>query len=495
MNKGIVPIIFSAIIIACTVGVANACTCMPTPSPCSSFSGTPVVFVGRVVSVKEDKVDIVRFGKKDTVRIALLANLAVEEPLKGIKVSTVDVVTGGGHGDCGYPFEAGKRYLVYAHTTQGEALTSSISRTVSGGESRMIAPLSANICSRTRPMEYATDDLELIRALNSGKPETRIFGHITQYVRKLGTYQYNTERVGPLVDVKIKAESGSDRFEGTTDRDGHFALNVKPGSYTVSVQLPEGYGPLYDFDGPTKSNVNVTAAACGVELYFNAQVDGRIGGRVFDADGSPVMDQVEVSIINLVSATKPLPQVESRSEYTKQGAYEFDGIMPGKYLIGVNIADAPDRHSPYAKVYYPNTADPAQARVFTFEAGQKIKDIDFRLAEKLIEISISGTVVRQNGTPVVEADVDIYDQEDPKDQLGLGMEVKTDRQGRFTIKAFKGRRYFLHAWKDKDYFTGTGEQSEMIPVDTNTAVPPLKLILNKQGIFINQLPQTPAAEN
>ena len=483
MHKQIFSFLLPAIVLCCSIDVAVACTCMATPSPCASYKDTPVVFVGLVTSIEEDKVDIVHFGEKRTVRTGLLAHFTVEEPLKGIKVKTVDVATGGGGGDCGYPFKQGQRYLVYAYRSEDEALSSSMSRTVIGdGRSSKPALLSTNICSRTRPLESATDDVELIRGLVKGKRETRVFGAVEEYAQKLGKYEYDIDRVGPMSNVKLIAQSANDRYETTTDQNGRYRIsNLKPGSYKLSVLLPEGYSSLYEFVRTTV-DLKIGVDTC-VEHDFDAQVDGRIGGHVFDSDGQPVQDQVQVSIVTLESSTKGMTGVESRSEYTKNlGRYEFDGLLPGKYLLGISIADAPQKHTPYATIYYPNVPDRAQARVFNLERGQKLTNIDFRLPAKLAEIIFSGTVVDAKGNPVAEVDVDIIDQEDPDETL-FGEDVKTDAQGRFTIRGFSGRRYFLHAWKAEDYFEGTGAQTELIPVDTNAGTSAVKLVLNQPGIF------------
>ena len=72
--------------------------------------------------------------------------------------SLVTFGTGVGGGDCGFSFRAGQTYLVYA-TGRREALHTSI-------------------CSRTRPLEEATEDLEALgmpmadrRSSRSGLPE------------------------------------------------------------------------------------------------------------------------------------------------------------------------------------------------------------------------------------------------------------------------------------------------------------------------------------
>jgi len=127
-----------------------------------------------------------------------------------------------------------------------------------------------------------------------------------------------------------------------------------------------------------------------------------------------------------------------------------------------------------------------QAKIIELAKGQRLNELNFRLAPRLKAATITGIAVDENGKPVTEADVDLYDLEDPDDQL-FGVDVKTDKQGRFTIHCFKGRRYLVHAWKDEDYFVGTGKQSTPAEVDTSKPSQPIKLILNKSGIFRRQL--------
>lgn len=470
----------------CLVKDVSACTCMTSGSPCASFQGTPVVFAGLVKSIDEQKADILRFGKKETVRTGLTAHFLVEEPLKGIGATEVDVVTGGGGGDCGYPFKAGERYLVYAFASEAGALDASMSRTViAPGKSRPAGAgtLSANICSRTRPLSQAQDDLELLRALIGGRAETRIFGSVSRYVRPPGPYEYNINYVGPLGALTVTAEGPGGRFETRTDEKGRYRFTgLAPGKFKVRVKLPDGYGPLFDFDGPA-TEVELAPGDCSAEHDFDAQVDGRIGGRVFDADGRAVADQVQVSIVTLASAGKNFRLAESRSYYTKKGRYEIDGIPPGQYVLGVSIADPPEKNSPYPTTYYPGTGELGGATIITLGEGQKLTGYDLHLPRRLELVTIDGGVVRADGSPARGADVDIYDAGDPHYALSFGTDIKTDAQGRFSIQAFKGRDYLLHAYVDKDYFAGTGIQSEVMPLNTGGRIPAVRLVLDKQGIF------------
>jgi hypothetical protein len=239
---------------------------------------------------------------------------------------------------------------------------------------------------------------------------------------------------------------------------------------------------LYSFES-LSSEFQVTSQSCGIELNFNAQLDGRISGRVLDSDGKPVPDSAQVSVVTLESADKDFAHTESRSDYTKNGQYEIDGLPPGKYVLGVNIADPPEGGSAYAPTYFPGVTDLKNATIINIGAGEKLRNYDLRLPPRLETVTVTGTVLWANGKPVVGADIDISDVGDIDYSLAFGVDIVTDKQGHFSIKAFKGRKYFLHAYKEKDYFAGTGTQSGFVPIDTGQPVPPVRLVLNMSGIF------------
>jgi len=451
-----------------------------------------VVFVGRVASIKEEKAEFIRFGVKEEIRTGLVAHLVVEEALKEITQKEVDVVTGGGGGDCGFPFSEGEKYLVYAYPNRrgdGED-ANRISSTHLAGSGVKVIPgsLTTSICTRTRPLKYAQNDLELIRALLNNKPETRIVGGVGEYLETMcETGSCPSQYVGPLAGVTIRAQSPQGNHEAKTDEIGAFRfVNLPPGKYNVRLVMPEHYEKQFDFDRD-EIEVDVASGCFGTELYFRLHTSGRIAGRVIGANGKPVGREVQVAIIIADDADKPMPNLQNRNAYTDDlGYYLFDGVPPGRYLLGIGIAHAPTKNTPYPKIYYPAGNQPSQAKIIELAKGQKMNGMDFRLGTRLEAATIAGVVVDENGKPVTEADVDLYDLEDPDNSL-FGVDVKTDKQGRFTIHCFKGRRYLVHAWKDEDYFAGTGKQSTPAEVDTSKPSQPIKLILNKSGIFRRQL--------
>lgn len=108
---------------------AVACTCVPNPPPREALEQADAVFVGEVVGIEE-------LGGEFPLR---RVTLRVERPFKGVFVETVAVLTAQGEIGCGFPFERGLRYLVYAYQDGGA--------------------LHASFCSRTARLEDAEADL------------------------------------------------------------------------------------------------------------------------------------------------------------------------------------------------------------------------------------------------------------------------------------------------------------------------------------------------
>jgi hypothetical protein len=103
--------------------LASACSCREPPPPIEACKSSAAVFIGTVVSGRLEGDNGRRYEFK------------VEESLKGKLNSNVEVFTGRGGGDCGYNFEIGGKYLVYAGGSQEE--------------------LGTSICTRTKPYDFA----------------------------------------------------------------------------------------------------------------------------------------------------------------------------------------------------------------------------------------------------------------------------------------------------------------------------------------------------
>lgn len=122
-----------ALVLAIVLGAdaALACSCAPLPEPRQARDQADAVFTGTVLGITQE-------GNQRLVR------LRVEESWKGAKCGEVTITTGLGDSDCGYAFQEGQAYLIYADKQRGK--------------------LSTNICTRTRPTAEAGEDLAALGA-------------------------------------------------------------------------------------------------------------------------------------------------------------------------------------------------------------------------------------------------------------------------------------------------------------------------------------------
>ena len=124
--------------LALSAGVSVACTCMHMRGdPDAAFKTASTVFSGKVLKITEGKSSMPASGVRE-----LVVKFRVEKSWKLIRKDEVIVVTLNTSNLCGFPFEIGERYLVYA---------------VGGGSKFM-----TDICSRTTQAPGAKEDLDYL---------------------------------------------------------------------------------------------------------------------------------------------------------------------------------------------------------------------------------------------------------------------------------------------------------------------------------------------
>ncbi len=112
---------------------AHACSCVLPGPPEAELARSVAVFSGRVVK-RDAPVGLV-VSSADPVEVTF----EVYSVWKGPAYSTITVTTARSGASCGYAFEKGEEYLVYA---DGSADS-----------------LTVSMCSRTQPLGWAEDDL------------------------------------------------------------------------------------------------------------------------------------------------------------------------------------------------------------------------------------------------------------------------------------------------------------------------------------------------
>jgi hypothetical protein len=125
-------------------------------------------------------------------------------------------------GDCGYDFQVGETYLVYAD------------------EDEESGRINTSVCYRNRRLSDAGDDLAYLYFFQNGGDESaRLEGFVTSYEFYLRDLDkaHDPEKVKlPAPGVILELNSGPARRYTQSDRDGRFVFDgLAGGEYTVSV--------------------------------------------------------------------------------------------------------------------------------------------------------------------------------------------------------------------------------------------------------------------
>jgi hypothetical protein len=117
-----------------TMSPAYACDFEEPPPPQEALNAATAVFAGEVIEIEP--------AEDDPSGQFLAVTFEVDRVWKGVEFSPVTVETHRNEGVCGYPFEVGESYLVYAHSNR--------------------SPLMTALYHRTTHMDQAGEDLEVL---------------------------------------------------------------------------------------------------------------------------------------------------------------------------------------------------------------------------------------------------------------------------------------------------------------------------------------------
>ena len=121
---------------------SDACSCIPPPEPAKALAQSAAVFLAKVIEID------------DAGNVNKTVTLEVEKWWKGGEAARVKVVTPSNGAACGFSFQVGERYLVYAH-----------------GARKNDDLLQVSLCSRTRAAKTAEGTGDF-KDLGEGKTPT-----------------------------------------------------------------------------------------------------------------------------------------------------------------------------------------------------------------------------------------------------------------------------------------------------------------------------------
>jgi hypothetical protein len=396
-----------AALAVCAAGLspraADACSCMGPGAPCDAAWRADAVFVGHVVSI-----DSSGMGGR-------FVQLAVVEAFRGFQLSQVTVVTGYSGADCGYSFQMGESYVVYAHrTTTGQ--------------------LGTSICSRTRPLAEATEDLGYLRSLAAIRPGTlaRAAGRV-----QLWEWPRRTEgELRPMPALTVTATGQRRTFSARVDARGGFELTGLPlGTYEVVAKVPKGY------EGVPYSMEIHDPRGCGMPVLY-VRYDGRVAGRVVDAAGAGIHGLL-LDLVATADVDKPDGGGSRIQAWTAaDGTFELRLVPPGEYLIGFNAARRYDGQPRVPRAFHPGLADPTGAARVVVGVGDRVRLRDFAFPENIRLVPIDGVVVDDAGRPVGNASIALRLRTGEGETVGP--RLLTGDDGRFLFSVVEGRKYDVH---------------------------------------------------
>ena len=430
--RSIVRFLFVLLLLLTISSAALACTCAGTRAPCQSYWEAKAVFVGTVIDGKE-----VTFKRQGYTESMLKVRFSIDEGFRGAEGAQIEVLTGYGGGDCGFGFRQSKQYLVYAYDDDGTLVT--------------------GVCTRTKAIEKAADDLAFIRGLPNAKPGATVTVSVVKATQGPNSKYVETPQRG----LGVTIEGGQQRNEYKTNAKGLVHLEgLSPGKYKVTLSLPPGLmvpEPMQEIDVADRGCANI---------HYYVQTDGRLSGRVISATGFPVAN----AQIYLSEADKGRYQGYGDFAQTdEKGNYSFRRIPPGRYVLAIRYDGKTDQTSPFPLTYFPGTPNKADAQVVAFTEGQSIEQFDLTMPPLPTEYEIEGTVQSLAGE---QSNVEYRI---PDQSYGYSAEVK---DGKFKFKAYEGLRLQIRATQK------LGESkwgaSTTVDVTVVAGLPALKLVITPQ---------------
>jgi hypothetical protein len=327
----------------------SACSC-PAPGPaCQAAWRADAVFAGRVRAI--ERMDSPEPGLRSAVRVVF----EPVRPLLNIPSGPVALVLEE-LSTCSYRFTVGQEYLVYA------------SKMESG-------PLTASICSGTKPLSEADADLKYFTALPPAAAGARVYGRINEYRRDPAERQ--GADYGPVEGVPVTVRGPAVFREVLTDRYGRYELAGLPtGAVTITATPPFGF----DTRGMERDIDLENPRGCG-EANFTFTPRAQASGVVVDAGGRPLAGvPVEAVAAELAGYRPEAFQTPARTDAA--GRFEFDTLPPGTYVFGVNLTRDAAGRNPGLPTFFPGTALAQEAIIIELKAGDRTDIGTLRLQER-----------------------------------------------------------------------------------------------------------------
>jgi hypothetical protein len=431
------------------------CSCVVSPSgnpPCQSAWQFETVFTGTVESI-DVPVQRADFAQKKV-------RMTVGEGFRGLAADQREVVieTGMGGGDCGYGFERGRKYIVYASKKPG------------GG-------LSTGICSPTRPVEDAEEEVKYFHSLATAPPVSEI--RVTAIDP---TGDWVNGQLPALPGATITIDGPGVHQTAVSDASGRRVFeDLPPGEYKVTGSLESHTG------GDALRPVRVYAKGCA-EVLLPLPLDRAVTGRVLNRDGQPVTGVGIEAVPARPRFPNEMPSAADSATTDTGGRYTLPHLRAGDYFLGVSLTHPPTPEQPYTRWFYPGTEDPARAVLLHVLDKPGAQRFDLTLPPAQHDRTVRGIVYWPDGRPAEGVNVHTQDPRWP--WWPVMASARTGADGRFSLQVLDGTAYRLHAIQ----FANPPVSAAPAPIAPGTAPLELQLVLTQRGNSMTDSPRGAALD-
>lgn len=291
-------------------GCGWACSCSDRifRPACEAFPDTEAVFLGTVVA---------RNGPE---RMASYS-VEVREIFRGVPKGTRHVFVSR-RDSCGWEFELGKQYLFFA----------------GGPESLNDFLYRVSMCSETKEVLYAVEDIGWLRAHRGRPAHTRVYGTVLQN-RASDSLAPAKDWEAPLAGALVTLSDNGRNHTTMSGPDGSYSIEgIAPGRYRIWAWK--------DPWRPSRAEeVDLREGGCARRL-LSVGSDGKVEGRVVDHKGVPkggVNVEVMRRLDNGQLASAEIAHTKSKSN----GRSVLEPVPAGDFVLGVNLGSAPSEEDPY----------------------------------------------------------------------------------------------------------------------------------------------------
>jgi hypothetical protein len=427
---------------------------MNSGPPCQSFWNTDVVFSGRVTEIgtAPDRPVFKDDGKLIAAFPMRAVRFAVDESFRGTVEKSLEVETGMGGGDCGFQFESGQNYLVYAY------------------RNKETGKLGTGICTRTQVLSKAAEDLEYFRGLKEAKAGGTVYGKIVKRLNRKSSDEYQPNP--PLANILLTLTGNNNRYEVSTDENGEYRLsNLIAGEYALRLKVPER---MWGFEKEEK--IKIPDKGC-VVTFHALETKTFLSGKILDENAAPAA-KIKINLIPVEQINERY-QKDALFEYTdEEGRFTFKSIPAGTYYLGARLDRLGNTDFPYPRTFYPGTTDLKNAVSVTIGEGQIIENFDFALPKKLTTRTINGVVLLPDGKPAVKASVCLEEVEYSEGSI-CGGGIGTDEKGRFSFTTLNGLRYLIRSHINAT--NGNQRHAEPVEIAARGDVTNVKMVITEAG--------------